>query len=251
MRAALIRLLKRYGRFIPMTLVLLSTGTCPEVQRARAAPSKARPVAHRTITPHNATQVAAQPTEFERLNALEFVTLNSTRKLKAQLYDARGYIQPTTAAQLDELLCDTRDKDHPQSTTMSRRTLQLVFRAAYHFSAFQVQVVSGYRAPGKHREGMHATGQAIDFRLIGVDATRLASYLRTLARVGVGVYTHPKTHFVHLDVRERSFHWLDASPPHRHWRERNITTKHVLEADAQYSVKDDWPEGVHAPGEAL
>lgn len=234
-----------------MTLVVLATGTYPQVQRARANSRKTRPAACPSLAALTPTQVPMQPTEFERLEALEFIALNSTRTVKARLYDARGYIQPTTAAQLDELLCDTRDKDHPRSTTMSRRTLQLVYRAAYHFSALQVQVVSGYRAPGRHREGMHATGQAIDFRLVGVDPARLASYLRTLARVGIGVYTHPKTHFVHLDVRERSFHWLDASPPRRHWRERNITAKNVPETDAQYSAKDDWPEGVRAPAGAF
>ena len=31
--------------------------------------------------------------------------------------------------------------------------------------------------------------------------------------MGVGVYTNPLTQYVHLDVRERSYHWIDASPP--------------------------------------
>jgi len=68
-----------------------------------------------------------------------------------------------------------------------------------------------------------------------------------MPRVGVGIYTHPKTQFVHLDVREHSFHWLDASPPRRHWRERNISGKGLDALDSKYTPKDDWPEGFDPP----
>lgn len=107
--------------------------------------------------------------------------------------------------------------------------------------------MSAYRKPGRRREGLHATGKAIDFKLPGVAPAALAAYLRTLARVGVGVYTHPKTSYVHLDDREHSFYWLDASPPGRSWRERSIADPSLAKRDAAYRRADDWPEGSTLP----
>jgi uncharacterized protein YcbK (DUF882 family) len=74
-----------------------------------------------------------------------------------------------------------------------------------------------------------------------VTAAALASYLREIPRTGVGVYTHPKTQYVHLDSREHSFHWIDASPPRRHWRERSIGGAGLEKRDALYSPMVDWP----------
>ena len=75
-------------------------------------------------------------------------------------------------------------------------------------------------------------------------AAALASYLRGLPRTGVGVYTHPKTQYVHLDVREHSFHWLDASPPRRRWREKSIGAADLEARDKRYEPSLDLPEGL-------
>ena len=161
--------------------------------------------------------------------------------LVTKLYDAAGQIDETAAIQLDQLLCDARDPKHHETTRINRRTLQLLFKAAYHFDSYDVVVVSAYRNPGRHSEGPHGTGAAIDFRLHGVTARELASYLRDIPRTGVGVYTHPKTQFVHLDSREHSFHWLDASPPRRRWREKSIGAPDLEKKDALYKPAQDWP----------
>jgi uncharacterized protein YcbK (DUF882 family) len=179
---------------------------------------------------------------------VEFFNINTRRRVTGRLYDSSGEVDESIATQLDALLCDSRNRRNWKSTRLDRRTLQLVYRAAYHFRTHSVQVVSAYRKAARRREGMHARGKAMDFRIPGVDAATLAAYLRTIPRVGVGVYTHPKTQFVHLDVREHSFHWLDASPPRRHWRELNISSKALPELDAKYSPSSDWPEGVAALG---
>jgi hypothetical protein len=47
--------------------------------------------------------------------------------------------------------------------------------------------------------------------LPGVSNEQLAEYVRQFGFVGVGVY--PKSGFVHLDVRDKSFFWLDYSLP--------------------------------------
>jgi uncharacterized protein YcbK (DUF882 family) len=186
-------------------------------------------------------------TSFSKLPPLTIRNINSREALTMRLYTADGQLDEAVAAQLDELLCDARDPDNLVSRTMARRLLQLVFRAAYHFASAHVDVVSAYRKPVSTHEGVHAQGRAIDFRLQGVKPPELAAYLRTQPKVGVGIYTHPKTQFVHLDVRDQSFHWLDGSPPGRHWREKNISIKGLNILDAKYTRKDDWPEGITPP----
>jgi hypothetical protein len=71
--------------------------------------------------------------------------------------------------------------------------------------------------------------------------------LRTLPRVGVGIYTHPRTQYVHLDSRARSFHWIDGSPPGLSWRERSIGGRSIAKLDAVYTRSLDWPEGITPP----
>jgi len=185
---------------------------------------------------------------FAELPALRFRNQTTGESASIRLYDDAGHVDEQEATRLDVLLADSRDPKNCAAITLDRRTLQLAVRAAMHFKAREVQVVSAYRKPGRRKEGPHASGKAIDFKLPGVQARALASYLRTLPRVGVGVYTHPKTAFVHLDDRERSFHWLDASPPGRTWRERSLGGGvSLLKRDAAYARRDDWPENTSPP----
>jgi uncharacterized protein YcbK (DUF882 family) len=186
-------------------------------------------------------------TTFAQLATLRFSNQNTGSVAPVRLYDDLGQVDEREAQKLDALLCDTRDPQNVATIALDRRTLQLLVRAAFHFRVTDVLVVSAYRKPGRRREGPHADGRAIDFRLPGIAPRVLASYLRTLPRVGVGIYTHPKTAFVHLDDREHSFHWLDASPPGRHWREVSIGGRGLAQRDAAYNRADDWPEGTAPP----
>jgi uncharacterized protein YcbK (DUF882 family) len=187
---------------------------------------------------------------FTRLQPLRFTNENTRESASVRLYDAAGHVNEQAAALLDTLLCDARDPKARATLALDRRTLQLAVRAALHFHADQVQVVSAYRKPGRRREGPHATGKALDFKLPGVAARALAAYLRTRSRVGVGIYTHPRTSYVHLDDREHSFHWLDASPPGRTYRELSIGNASLPKRDAAYARADDWPEGMTPPEDA-
>jgi uncharacterized protein YcbK (DUF882 family) len=214
----------------------------PAAQRVRALTRPAALAAQTpTLTPLPSDVTPPARTRFEELHALHIAneTTRETRELK--LYDAEGEIDQAAANELDRLLCDARDPKHHEVTRLNRRTLQLLYKAAYHFDSYAVEVVSAYRKPGRRREGPHGTGAAIDFRLRGVSAQLLASYLRGIPRTGVGVYTHPKTQFVHLDCREHSFHWLDASPPRRHWRERSIGSHDLARLDQSYTPGGDLP----------
>lgn len=215
---------------------------------AAAAPAPAAPrAAAASLPPITSPSSPLVDSAFSRLATLRFTSANQHRSVSVRLYDRQGHLDESAASELDTLLADARDPDQIESHPIDRRTLQLVAKAAYHFKSSNIDVVSGYRKPGRRREGPHGRGAAVDFKLEGVSAKELAAYLRTQSRVGVGVYTHPRTQFVHLDVREQSFHWLDASPPGKHWRERSIGGRTLLARDARYERGSDWPEGTPRP----
>jgi uncharacterized protein YcbK (DUF882 family) len=124
---------------------------------------------------------------------------------------------------------------------LHRRLIQLVVKAAHHFRASALIVVSGFRQKRGTKGDHHTAGEALDFKLPGVDYRKLAAYLRSFPRVGVGIYTHPKTQYVHLDVRDRSYHWLDASPPGVTWREALLPDPSQARRDASYTPESDLP----------
>lgn len=237
----------RRGVPIVALVGLLGTAGLAVAFRPKPAPAASKPpvapaVVVATASAASAPSAPEPPSRFSALPALRFENQTTHAALETRLYDAAGNVDEQAAARLDELLCDGREPKHHKTTRINRRTLQLLFKAAYHFARYEVEVVSAYRAPGRRREGYHGKGDAVDFRLKGLDAATLAAYLRKQPRTGVGIYTHPKTQYVHLDSRPDSFHWLDASPPRRRWREKSIGASDLAQRDREYSPEHDLPE---------
>jgi uncharacterized protein YcbK (DUF882 family) len=161
------------------------------------------------------------------------VTNASTREsARISLYNRFGEIDEEARAAFERVA-----SREPDVHKLSLRVEQLVFKAAYHFGAERLSVVSGWR----EHAGKHSTGEAIDFRLAGIRPAVVAAYMRGLSRIGVGIYTHPSTQFVHVDVREPSFSWVDASPPGVHWSERQIRDRAAAKRDATYEPGMDLP----------
>ena len=160
------------------------------------------------------------------------VCANTNAEANVLLYRVDGVVDDTA---LDTFMQTVAENDDVR--TINLRTVQLAFKAAYHFKSPKMFVVSSWR----RGHGPHSTGDALDFRLQGVGAARLAAYLRGLPRAGVGIYTHPQTQYVHLDARDQSFHWLDASPPGRTWREAPLGDKKRDERDASWTEAMDLP----------
>ncbi len=171
--------------------------------------------------------------------ALAPVTVRETstsREATLRLYRDDGGVDESV---LDEFARVVAREDEPHP--IAARTVQLAFKAAYHFHATTIEIVSAYRPQVPFKGSRHATGDALDFRLPGTRAGALASYLRGLSRVGVGIYTHPRTQYVHLDARDESFHWIDGSPPGRSWREQGMPDASEARRDASYTPDDDLP----------
>lgn len=166
------------------------------------------------------------------LDGIEVGNTSSPATTIVRLYADDGEVDEAARATFERIAA--RDEEpHP----LSERLEQLVFKAAYHFMKAPVVVVSGWRA----NAAKHGTAEAVDFKLRGVQARTLAAYLRGMPRVGVGVYTHPRTQYVHLDVREPSFHWIDASPPGIKWREAQLGDRSREKRDAAWTPEMDLP----------
>jgi hypothetical protein len=170
----------------------------------------------------------------EKLGALDIEGVRGRGREQLRLYTDSGSVDPSAREQFERLASLPADAEpHP----LAERLLQLVVKAAYHFQGSAIAIVSGFR----ENASRHTSGEALDFRLRGVQSARLAAYLRGLPRVGVGIYTHPRTQFVHLDVRDQSYHWLDASPPGRKWREMQLRDRHAAARDATWTLESDLP----------
>lgn len=169
------------------------------------------------------------------LPAVDVRMRNTGAQDKIRLYADDGSIDPAAARAFMKVAASVKDANEP----LPRRLVQLVFRASYHFNAAPVVIVSATR---KGAHGKHGSGEAIDFQLEGVRAATLAAWLRGLPRAGVGIYTNPKTQYVHLDVREHSYHWIDASPPGVTWREKLLPDPKQAARDASYDASGDMPE---------
>jgi uncharacterized protein YcbK (DUF882 family) len=126
-----------------------------------------------------------------------------------------------------------RKKPHP----ISPRLLDLVYRAMRHFDAPLVHLISGYRAD---RAGSrHTQGRAIDMVLPGISNEELAAYVRQFGFVGVGIY--PKSGFVHLDVRDTSFFWVDNSLPNERCRPEPTLLGEAKTMDLRARDRGDQP----------
>jgi hypothetical protein len=152
---------------------------------------------------------------------------------------------------VDDLAADTFTQiaSGESETSLDRRLVQLVFKAAYHFGVPEVWSISAWRPTKKGKGNKHASGEAIDFKLPGIRTPQLANYLFTMPRAGVGWYTHPRTQYVHLDVRDESYHWVDGSPPGVTWRERGLPDWGKTARDAGWTRDFDLPTDA-APGSA-
>jgi uncharacterized protein YcbK (DUF882 family) len=175
------------------------------------------------------TRVAAWAAHLE---GVEVGTTATQETAVVRFYESDGDVDEGARALFERIAARGEDP-HP----LAVRLEQLVFKAAYHFKNAPVVVVSGWRA----NAGRHGTAEALDFKLRGVPSRSLAAYLRGLPRAGVGVYTHPRTQYVHLDVREPSFHWIDASPPGVKWREAQLGDRTCAKRDASWVPEMDLP----------
>jgi hypothetical protein len=177
------------------------------------------------------------------LPAIEVKNRNTNAREKIRLYADDGGMDRGALRAFMRVASSTANlPDGPNGEVaepLDPRVVQLAFRSAYHFGAASMILVSATR---KGAHGKHGSGDALDYQLEGVRASTLAAHVRSYPRAGVGIYTHPKTQYVHVDVRDRSYHWIDGSPPGVSWRERLLGDPTQQKRDAGYVKAMDLPE---------
>jgi hypothetical protein len=227
------------ARFCLLGLAALASvlASAPPTRSAHAQVPRVRLSSVHTLGVRDEARATEDAPWARDLAPVRVISEKTNGRASILLYRKDGSLDEEARRAFEEVLTD------PAVATrgLNPRTLQLAIKAAYHFGARELVVVSAYR-PG---HGPHGEGDALDFRLTGVRAATLAAYLRTFPRAGVGIYTHPRTQFVHLDARDQSFHWLDASPPGKTWREAPLR-------DAKREARDDaWTPEADLPTDRL
>jgi len=244
----------RATAFFAMAITLAATAVGatsaagPVAPRGGPRPRVFEPARAVLVKASSVTQQSAPSAAWAAALAPVEVSNKTTRRhASIRLYGSDGSVDRAAARSFMRVAgrsAEAPDDASEEDERLDLRLVQLVVRASYRFGGAAVQIVSATRSG---TNGKHASGEAIDFALEGVRATTLAAYLRTTPRAGVGIYTHPKTQYVHLDVREQSFHWIDASPPGVSWREQRLPDAKGPERDASYGRWMDLPEAAHAP----
>ena len=118
--------------------------------------------------------------------------------------DPRGPL-PATATVDRFLRCHFTN----QPTEMDARLARVLRDAARHFRKARIDIVSGFRAPKYNlmlrkkghevaRDSQHTHGNAVDFRLPGIETRALERWARGLRLGGVGLYL--QSGFVHVDT---------------------------------------------------
>jgi uncharacterized protein YcbK (DUF882 family) len=157
---------------------------------------------------------------------LSLATLNRGESVDVPaLSDAGGF----ASSDLDRVAHALRaagGEEHP----VDPRTLALAYRIQRHFEVPELRVVSGYRVPKPGSHSNHGKGRAIDMVVPGVPDEEVAKFARDLGFTGVGVY--PTSQFVHVDIRPRSYFWVDYSGPRMKNRETGILGDLAAHADA-------------------
>jgi len=127
------------------------------------------------------------------------------------------------------------------------RLLDILYRIQRHFNAQEIRVISSYRTPVEgNGQGNHGRGRAVDFVVPGADDADVARFARGLGFVGVGLY--PVGSFVHVDVREQSYFWIDRSGPGHTSRERGVFPEVAAASDADARARGELPPSF-APGD--
>ncbi len=116
------------------------------------------------------------------------------------------------------------------------RLLVVLLAIQEHFHAGEIRILSGYRSPWEGNSN-HGKGRAADVIVPGADDDSVAAFARGLGFVGVGTY--PTSHFVHVDVRDASYSWVDASAPGRPHRERAVLSGLAKESDERARARGE------------
>jgi uncharacterized protein YcbK (DUF882 family) len=166
---------------------------------------------------------------------LTLSTVNRGESLSVPAAGDGGGFDSVDLDKLAHLLRAATGDEHP----VDPRTMALVYRIQTHFDVPEIRVVSGFRVPKPGSRSNHGKGRAVDMVVPGVPDEEVARYVREMGFVGVGIY--PTSQFVHVDIRPRSYFWVDFSGPRMRNRERGILGDLAARSDAAAVARGQLP----------
>ncbi len=165
---------------------------------------------------------------------LTLFALNTNERVGLTALTERGGFGAADLDHAAQLLRDPRTgNEHPVEPAL----LDAVYRIAKHFAAQEVRVISGYRTPKPGAHSNHGRGRAMDLIIPGATDEEVAKFAREAGFSGVGIY--PVSGFVHVDVRERSYFWIDTSGPGRRSRLQGVLSDLASRSDAAAQARGE------------
>jgi len=218
--------MRRRWLALPCLLVAISSIAHAEQQKKSKIPATARAIPAAKVW-HTATPGKSAPADPSGRPMLVLQALNHTDHVAIAAHGETGGF---SAEDLDRAAHVLREPSSGNEHPVDPHVLDLVYRVQTHFYAHEIRIISGYRTPKKNGTSNHGKGRAIDLVVPGVSDEEVAKFAREQGFVGVGVY--PVSGFVHLDVRERSYFWIDTSGPGKRSRTRGILGDVAAKSDA-------------------
>jgi uncharacterized protein YcbK (DUF882 family) len=138
---------------------------------------------------------------------LRLYDVNAERSISVSPFLPDGQCSPHGFSLLREFM---RCRRTGHTMDMSADLVRLLMRIAKRFDNAELHVISAHRAVDgvvTSERSQHGKGTASDIRIEGVPIEALAAVARQEGARGIGMY--PKSRFVHVDVREKPYSWVD------------------------------------------
>ncbi len=197
--------------FVAVAVAAPATGLAHHSKRAK---QRAKQQRRRAIKRHRISVVNVN--SGEKVNNLHLIWENPRKRSEKR-------IRKAARARLSHMF---RDRKTGRKPRLPDRLLWYLYVVGYHYDK-PVRLVSGLRSKAR-KTSRHSMGHAADFRIEGVDNKALWRYLKSrFKKVGLGYY--PSSKFVHMDVRDKAFYWIDDSGPGEPSRYRDGVAQPVQE----------------------
>ncbi|WP_172824771.1 YcbK family protein [Pajaroellobacter abortibovis] len=165
---------------------------------------------------HQATPGKKAPLDERGLPMLVLHAINTSERVILTAASEKGGF---SGLDLDKAAHLLREPSTGNQHPIEPRIIDILYQLQHRFHAEEVRIISGYRTL-RGDQSNHGKGRAVDVLVPGVKDEQVAQFARGLGFVGVGLY--PTSGFVHIDVRDRSYFWVDSSPPGQKSRLRGV-----------------------------
>ena len=145
-------------------------------------------------------------------------------------------------------VAEFRCKSGVNEVWINQQTVEILEKVRDEFGGQPVQIVSGYRDKayndkcGGAKGSLHLTGDAVDFRINGVETLKICQFIeREILQGkfgGLGNYEGQK--FVHIDPRDKKYYWRQVRSG-----AANITVDTFLEGAVKLPIKITKPMTKH------